>query len=648
MPCGSWPSPITPELAASAAGAIEWPLAEGDTLYWLETRPAEGGRGAVVALAPDGTRRDLLPAPINVRSRVHEYGGRPYTVADGILYFVLQDDQRIYRLDTRDSRALPLPITPAERGLRFAEPCLDRRQRRLLAIGERHYSDTAHGRDTGSSPQREPTNFIAAIALDGSGAVDELASGDDFYAYPSLSPDDGQLAWISWNHPDMPWDNTRLWLADIGTDGACDNIRLIAGGNALYPAGEAVLQPGWTAAGELLFVSDRSGWWNLYRLTADRATVEVLPMAAEFAAPLWSLGMSTWAACANGRLATAYSRDGRWTLGLMDPATRSLKDIDTPHTEFAALTAMGNRLWCVASSPTHGSELLELDATSGAWRCRHRVGAPGLDPGFLPAPENFSYPTDADAEAHGIYYRPAHPRYSPLPGELPPLIALCHGGPTGATGTAYSAKVRFWTSRGFAVADFNYRGSSGYGRAYRDALRGCWGIADVADVVAGVRHLAAHGRADPERLLIRGSSAGGYTVLAALTFADVFRAGASLYGIGDLEALARDTHKFESRYLDGLVGPWPATRERYRARSPIHHVDQLNCPVIFFQGLDDKVVPPNQTQAMVAALRARDLPVVYVPFPGEGHGFRRPEHVARVFREELAFYLQVLRIERTD
>ena len=645
MPCGSWPSPITPELAASTAGTIDWPLADGDILYWIETRPTEGGRSAVVALAPDGTRRDLLPAPINVRSRVHEYGGRPYMVADGILYFVLQDDQRIYRLDTRhlDTRhayALPVAITPAEGGLRFAEPCLDRRHNRLLAIGERHHPDTVNG------VKRAPTNFIATIALDDSGAVDELVSGDDFYAYPSLSPDGRQLAWISWNHPDMPWDRTHLWLADIGADGACRNVRHIAGGNAVCPTGEAVLQPGWTAAGELLFVSDRSGWWNLYRLTASGTTVAAFPLVAEFAAPLWSLGMSTWAACANGQLATAYTRNGLWQLGLIDPATRTLKGIDAPHTEFAALAAAGNRVWCVASSPAHGSELLELDATSGVWRCLHRLGDPGLDPGFLPAPENFHYPTEDGTEAHGFYYRPAHPGYAPLPGELPPLIALCHGGPTGATSTAYSAKVRFWTSRGFAVADFNYRGSTGYGRAYRDALRGRWGLADIADVVAGVRHLAARGRADPARLLIRGSSAGGYTVLAALTFADVFRAGASLYGIGDLEALARDTHKFESRYLDGLVGPWPAARERYRARSPIHHVEQLDCPVIFFQGLDDKVVPPNQTLAMVAALHARDLPVVYVPFPGEGHGFRRPEHVARVFREELAFYQQVLRIER--
>lgn len=636
LPCGTWPSPITPELAAAAAGSIEWPLADGDTLYWIETRPSEGGRSAIVARHPDGTCRDLLPAPINVRSRVHEYGGRPYTVADGVLYFVLQGDQRIYRLDTRDPRALPAPITPAECGLRFAEPCLDRRRHRLLAIGERH------GPDDG--PHREPVNFIAAIALDGSGAVDELVAGADFYAWPSLSPGGDRLAWISWDHPHMPWDRTRLWCADLDSDGACRDARCLAGAETA----ESVLQPGWSAAGDLLFVSDRSGWWNLYRHQAGGPAVALYPDAAEFAAPLWSLGLSTWTAGADGQLAAAFTRDGRWHLALIDAATRRLRAIAAPHTEFAMLTAGRHRVWCVAASPASGSQLLEIDPDSGAWRCLHRVGDPDLDPGFLPPPESFCYATADGAQAHGFYYRPAHPHYRPLPDERPPLIALAHGGPTGATSTAYSARVRFWTSRGFAVADFNYRGSTGYGRAYRDALRGRWGIADVADLVAGVRHLAAHGRADPERLLIRGSSAGGYTVLAALTFADVFRAGASLYGIGDLEALARDTHKFESRYLDALVGPWPEARETYRARSPIHHVDRLRRPVIFFQGLDDRVVPPNQTLAMVTALRRRDLPVVYVPFPGEGHGFRKPEHVARVLREELAFYRRVLGLADAD
>lgn len=636
LPCGTWPSPITPELAAAAAGSIEWPLADGDTLYWIETRPSEGGRNAIVARHADGTRRDLLPAPINARSRVHEYGGRPYTVADGVLYFVLLDDQRIYRLDTREPRALPVPVTPADCGLRFAEPILDRRRNRLLAIGERHYPN--------DDPHREPANFIAAIALDGSSAVDELVAGADFYAGPSLSPDGNRLAWICWDHPHMPWDSTRLWCADLGGDGACRDAQCLAGAATV----ESVLQPGWSPEGELLFVSDRSGWWNLYRHPTGGPAVALYPDAAEFAAPLWSLGMSTWTACGDGQLAAAFTRDGRWHLGLIDAAARELREIAAPHTEFAALAGAGDRVWCVAASPATGSELLEIDAQSGAWHCLHRIGHPDLDPGFLPPPESFRYSTEDGAPAYGFYYRPAHPHYRPLPDEQPPLIALAHGGPTGATSTAYSARVRFWTSRGFAVADFNYRGSTGYGRAYRDALRGRWGIADVADLVAGVHHLAAHDRADPERLLIRGSSAGGYTVLAALTFADVFRAGASLYGIGDLEALARDTHKFESRYLDALVGPWPEAQDAYRARSPIHHVDRIHCPVIFFQGLDDRVVPANQTHAMVTALRQRDLPVVYVPFPGEGHGFRKPENVAQVLREELAFYLQVLGLKGAD
>ena len=627
--CGTWPSPITPEFAAAAGGALAHPQRDGEMLYWLETRPAEGGRNTLVERGPDGQLRDLLPPPINVRSQVHEYGGRPFVVADGMLYFVLRDDQRLYRLNLGDPRALPVPLTPDHRGLRFAEPVVDRARQRLLAICEWH----REGRHSA-----EPENFIAAVPFAG-GEVEPLLRGADFYAGPSLDPEGNRLAWLSWNHPDMPWDGAELWIAELDQAGRCSGARRIAGGH-----GEAVFQPGWLGDRRLIYSCDRSGWWNLHSWQGHGDGAPLAAMAAEFGAPLWTLGMSVWAP-GEQRITACYSQDGRWHLGILETRTGTLTEIDTPYSEFRDLSGCGDQAYCIAAGPDRGDELLEIDVRSGRWRRLHAVGGPTLDPGFAPAPEAFRYATGDGASAHGFYYAPAHPDYRPRAGERPPLIALCHGGPTGATSTAWNPKVRFWTSRGFAVADFNYRGSTGYGRAYREALNGNWGLFDIEDLVAGVHHLAAAGRADPDRLLIRGSSAGGYTVLAALTFTTAFRAGASLYGIGDLERLARDTHKFESRYLDRLIGPWPEASERYRARSPLHHAEQMRCPVIFFQGLDDKVVPPDQTLAMVEALRKRDLPVTYVPFPGEGHGFRRPENVARVFREELAFYRRVLGLD---
>ncbi len=627
--CGTWPSPLSPELAAAASSALAHPQPDGDHLYWLETRPAEGGRSTLVERAPDGSRRDLLPPPLNVRSQVHEYGGRPFVVAGGVLYFVLRDDQRLYRLDLSDPRALPQPLTPDHAGFRFAEPIVDRKRQRLLAVCEWH----REGRHSAA-----PENFIAAIPFSG-GVVDPLVRGADFYAAPCLSDDGERLAWLSWNHPAMPWDNAALWIGDLDPAGACTQVRPVAGGD-----NEAIFQPGWLDQRHLAFCSDRSDWWNLYHWHDGGDGGPLTALNAEFGAPLWTLGMSVWAP-SGSRITTCYSRSGRWHLGLLDTDSGALTELQTPHSEFRDLSAAGQYAYCIAAGPDRGDELLEIDTRDGSWRCLHRIGEPVLPTTYVPAPETFRYPTGDGTEAHGFYYAPAHPDFEPLPEERPPLIALCHGGPTGAASTAWSPKIRFWTSRGFAVADFNYRGSTGYGRAYRDALRGNWGVADIEDLVFGVRHLAATGRADRERLLIRGSSAGGFTVLAALTFTKMFRAGASLYGIGDLEALARDTHKFESRYLDHLIGPWPEARAHYRARSPLYHAEQIQCPVIFFQGLDDKVVPPDQTLAMVEALRARDLPVTYVPFPGEGHGFRRPAHVARVFREELSFYLQVLDLD---
>ena len=716
-PCGSWPSAITPELAASAAGTLDYPTFDSDYLYWLESRPEDNGRNTIMrmrrppqisptqASPKPSAIEEVLPSPLNARSRVHEYGGKPYTVKGNILYFVLQDDQCIYRLDTTRPDALPEALTSADQGLRFAELCLDTARNRLIAVCEQH-QDNLHSNPQGDlqeNPQQEPENFIAAISLDGSQTLTKLVSGADFYAYPRLSPDGSHLAWISWQHPHMPWDNTTLEIAELDTNGAIGNIKRPLADND--EQSESLVQPNWAADGSLFFVSDRSEWWNIYRFSAEAITsnknYEACPplhvLKAEFATPLWTLGMSNYGISeapgkkrsqegsnsdSNDRnlsscsVIASYTQDGLWHLGRMDIPINSLTDnttsaarqtpltpIETPYSQLSSLAVHGNRACFIGSSPRRGNELVELNiATQSLVVLRSltdlgntalsntdqsKVNAPDLDREHFAQPQALHYPTTNHDTAYGFYYPPTNPGYTTIKSETPPLIALCHGGPTGATSTALNYKVQFWTSRGFAVADFNYRGSTGFGRSYRNKLHGNWGRADVDDVVAGVTHLCERGLADPERLLIRGSSAGGYTVLAALTFSDVFRAGASLYGIGDLETLARDTHKFEARYLDSLVGPYPASHSIYVERSPIHHVENLNCPVIFFQGLDDKVVPPNQAMAMVDALKAKELDVVYVPFAGEGHGFRRAENVARVFREELVFYQRILGIPTT-
>ena len=579
-PCGSWPSPITPELAAGATGTLDYPVCDGDMLYWLESHPENKGRNTIMRLrrlpasgststslsqapipADPGSVEEVLPAPLNAHSRVHEYGGRPYTVKDGILYFVEQDDQRIYRLDTTSPKGLPEALSPEGQGLRFAELSLDLTRDRLIAVCEQH-----------SSTQGEPENFIAAISLDGSQSLKKLVAGADFYAYPCLSPDASSLAWISWQHPNMPWDSTTLEVASFDAEGAICELepsptRLSMGGD-----NESIVQLKWSPDGSLFFVSDHSEWWNLYRLSTKTLaahssdssshikTTSLCPMAAEFATPLWTLGMSNYAIDDSNSddkrvnaqtILTAYTQEGRWHLGLLDaPQTGSpgsLQPITTAYSQISALSAQGGRAWFIAASPQHGSELVEIDLATQDMVTLRQIAVPAVDLKHFSQPQALHYPTTQHDTAHGFYYPPTHPEYCPRQDEVPPLIALCHGGPTGATSTALSYKVQFWTNRGFAVADFNYRGSTGFGRQYRDKLKLEWGRADVDDIVAGVEYLCKQGLADPDRLLIRGSSAGGYTVLAALAFTDTFRAGASLYGIGDLETLARDTHKFEAR-----------------------------------------------------------------------------------------------------
>lgn len=649
-PYGAWPSAISAELVARATPAIEQPGFDchpgrrkhaDQSIYWLQNQPENKGRTTIFCRREDGTVRDLLPPDLSARSRVHEYGGACYLVADGILYFVAAHDQRIYRhpVETAEGRT-PEALTPPDQDYRFADLHYDHRRRRLLCIGEQHSPEDGHS---------EPTNFIAAIPLTGPNHVQPLVSGANFYAYPRLSPDGQKLCWISWNHPAMPWDGTELWLADTAANGTIREPRLVAGSPR-----ESVVQPQWSKTGELYFVSDRSDWWNLYRWSSD-ATTPICPMAAEFATPLWSLGMSTYALMDNGDIACTYSQDGQWRLGLIDGRSGELQAQDSAFTETAGLCGNGRALCFVGASPDSGSQLVQWEVASPRLKVLAPVSSEtgaDLDTAWYSKPEILTFPAPGPDRGkqriHAFYYPPCNPDYQGPSDAKPPLIVVCHGGPTGATSSALNLKLQFWTSRGFAVLDVNYRGSTGYGRAYRELLQGQWGVADVEDVIAGARHLIAQGLVDPERLIVRGSSAGGFTVLAALTFGDIFKAGASYYGIGDLEALAKDTHKFESQYLEKLVGPYPQQIDIYRRRSPIHHVEKLNCPVVFFQGLEDKVVPPAQAEAMVAALQAKQIKTAYISFATEGHGFRQADNLAKAILEELNFYTELFEFRTGD
>jgi dipeptidyl aminopeptidase/acylaminoacyl peptidase len=615
---GSWASPITAE--AITAGQVRLAEARLDRgcAYWLETRPQDGGRTVLVRRTPAGAKQDLSPAPLNVRSRVHEYGGGAYAVKDGVIVAANFADQRLYRIA---AGAAPRPLTPPSAGrLRYADLEIDLARERVLAIREDH---RAPG---------EAVTAIVAVGLPGGDAGRILVEGHDFFSSPRLSPDGRQLAWLSWDHPNMPWDGTRLWSAEIADDGSLRDVRQIAGGDA-----EAIVQPAWSPAGRLFFASDRSGWWNLYGADEDAAR-PVCPMSAEFAGPAWTFGLSWYGFLGPKTVLAAFSEGGRWHLATIDVAAGRLERLRLPYTEFSGLMVANGRAILRAGRPDAPATVLVVDPASGEATELGTAGDLPVGPAYLSSAASITCAGADGAATHAFYYPPVNPDFRAPAGEAPPLIVKSHGGPTGSTSSELRLSTQYWTSRGFAVCDVNYGGSTGHGRAYRERLNGRWGEVDVADCVGAARALAADGRADPRRLAITGGSAGGYTTLCALTFHDTFRAGASHYGVSDLEALARDTHKFESRYLDRLVGPWPEAAALYRARSPIHHVDRLSCPIIFFQGLEDRVVPPNQAELMVAALRQKGLPVAYLTFAGEQHGFRKAETIQTVLRAELAFY----------
>jgi dipeptidyl aminopeptidase/acylaminoacyl peptidase len=631
-PYGAWTSPLSAAGVAAAAIRLSGVALDGDDIFWLEARPAEGGRVALVRRAADGGIEDLLPRDFSVRTRVHEYGGGACAVSGGVIAFVNFADQRVYMLrvppagGTGEPEA-PQPVTAAG-AYRYADLVIDGERGQLLAVREDH------------SGGGEAVNTLVRIRLDeapGHGEV--LVSGHDFYSTPRLSPDGSRVSWLAWRHPQMPWDGTELWVGDVDAAGAIANPQHVAGSER-----ESIYQPGWSPAGELYFVSDADGWWKLYRLRAETVTLVVrnAPPNAEFGRPQWVFGSATWAFAGPDRIVLAYTQHGTWRLATVHAHTGFFSPVEDGRAPTEWLAADARQAVIVAGAPGLHDAVVRLDLASGAVAVLRSAATPEPDPGYVSRAEAFEFPASDGGIAFGFYYAPHNADYVGPRGDKPPLLVIGHGGPTGAAKTTFDPAIQFWTSRGFAVADVNYGGSTGYGRAYRERLNGQWGVVDVADLVDAARHLVTQGKADVRRLIIRGASAGGYTTLAALTFyPGVFTAGASYFGISDLEALEQDTHKFESKYNHSLIGPYPELRDVYRARSPIHFVDKIVCALILFQGLEDKVVPPSQSEMMANALLRKGRTVEYHAYEGEQHGFRKAETIVHALEAELAFYGRV-------
>jgi dienelactone hydrolase len=642
-PYGTWRSFISASAVAESASRPGDLVVDGLDIYIGESRPEEAGRVAIVKLTQAGAEaepEDVLPAPYSARSRVHEYGGGAFNVKEGSLVFVHDADQALY---LRGPGERPRRLSPLLRGgqRRFAEPIFDSSRERVIAIVEEH-----------AVPGEEPENFVAAVGYGSrTGRFEVLLRGQHFYSSLRLSPDHERLAWLSWRHPCMPWDGTELWVAELDGLGLPKTPRRIAGGPSV-----SIFQPEWDAHGGLHFISDQSGFWNLYRWDGAGGARPLCPRPADFGAPQWVFGMSTYCSLPDGDILCTMTEGGVWRLGRLSATTHDLSLLELPYTEFFTLRSAPDGAVLLVASPSVSTCLMHYDIQTGELRTLRRYGSSEVagDSAADPAAARISEPSPVEflsedgVKAYGLFYPPRHPGFDAPDGERPPLLVRCHGGPTSQASTGLNLRTQYWTSRGFAVLEVNYRGSSGYGRAYRDALRGNWGIGEVLDCIAGANALAERGLCDLERLCISGGSAGGYTALAALTFHDAFAAGAIYYGVSDLSALARDTHKFESRYLDGLVGPYPEMAARYAERSPLSHLDRLKRPVVFFHGMQDKVTPPNQATTIAKALEEKGVPVAFLSFADEGHGFRHAETIRRTLDGEFYFYCRIFGIEPAD
>ncbi|MFI4938194.1 MAG: ADP compounds hydrolase NudE [Candidatus Berkiellales bacterium] len=615
-PYGTWKSPITAEQVASAIIAFQDVVVDGEDIYWSEMRPYEKGRYAIVKQQSDGSAIDVLPPEFNARTRVHEYGGAAFTVEKGIIYFTNYADQRLYQIKPGQ---VPSPLT--EPGIRFAEYHVTALG--IIAIAESH------------QPAGEPENFIACINPQ-TGSIKKLCSGQDFYSSLALNANKTKIAWISWDHPNMPWDNTALWVADL-TDQSVVNAQRI---DEKFTQ-QSFFQPQWGPNDELIVVSDKSNWWNLYRVKGQ--SLEILfTVESELGTPLWTLGQSTWGFYQGG-IVCSFSDKPAESKQLRFVKNGQITTIPLPYTHFSQIRTTANQIICIAGAADWPTAVISVQNNNEFKVLRENCQLSVASENISKA-EHLTFPSKNGREAHAYFYLPCNPEYQETSG-LPPLIVKSHGGPTAQATNILNLEIQYWTSRGYAVADVNYGGSTGYGREYRERLLGNWGIVDVQDCEALAQHLVKTHQVAPNKLAIVGGSAGGYTTLAALTFTQTFHVGASYYGVSDCGALAEDTHKFESNYLERLIGPYPQAKATYEARSPLYHVDQLNSPVIFFQGLEDKIVPPDQAEKMYQALKAKGIPTELFLFEGEQHGFRNAQNRQTVLVEQQKFFNKVLKLE---
>ncbi len=628
-PYGSWASPITPDVLLKGVvhlrnQMIRW---DGDDLYWSELRPYEGGRIVVCKRGVDGKAVDVTPPGFNARSRVHEYGGGHYAVSDGVVFFTNYTDQRLYRLEAGGP---PRAISPAA-DVRHADMVVDVRRRRVIAVREDHTARAA-----------QAVNSIVSLDAEGSADAITLASGNDFYSSPKLSPDGERIAWQTWNHPHMPWDSSEIWVGELDGEGRVRSSRKIAGGGD-----ESVLQPEWSPSGELYFVSDRSDWWNLYRARGE-GDEPVCSRAAEFGAPQWVFGQRWYAFRGSDEIVCAFAEPSGTKLGRLDLNSGSLHQVELLYTNLHNVQVSGHRAAMYASSATLAERVLVVDLDTLAQEVVKTSNPVHIESGNFSVPRPIEFPTENGKTAHAFYYAPRNAEHEAPAGEKPPLIVHIHGGPTGSAGPTYPFEFQYWTSRGIAFVDVNYGGSSGYGRAYRQRLKGSWGVVDVDDCINAARHLVDQGLVAPDRIHVTGGSAGGFTVLLSMTKRRFYNAGASHYGIGDLELFDKTTHKFESHYDDWLIGPYPERRDLYRDRSAVHFADRLASPVLLLQGLEDAIVPPSQAESFVAACKEKKLPYAYVAFEGEQHGWRKESTIRRALEVELSFLSQIFGFDASD